>query len=419
MMNVAKMSSGKLLAMAIAVLVTPVISRLFDPSAYGIAALFIAVTTILSSVMPLSYERAAIFPETDDVARIITRVAVSVSVTFAVLLLAGIAVCHQQWPTFPENTGLGNYVWLVPLGALVMALKNTITAICVRRADFSAIAVADVSDAVTAATSRIIWGLVIASSAAGLIIGHMLGIAIAATICVFKSVHWLRESQIKPTLQDMRTQAISFADYPLFRAPARLAFTASRKLPVIALGVLFPAEVAGFFAMANRAAARPLHAVSKSVSDVLLQRTMGLRHQNQRLAPGLLRVVLGLIVTGLPVFLIVIAFGQELLSWFLGARWRDAGVYIEIMAPYLYAVWIGSFANSAFETLRLNKLRLQVNVGSLFVRTALFVYCGAIGASVIDTLTLYVWVSCAYQLFTYAITALAVKRHDAGLDVAA
>ena len=63
--NVAKLSSGKLLALAIAVVVTPIVSRLFSPSDYGVAALFIAASTIASSVLALAYERAAIFPKDD------------------------------------------------------------------------------------------------------------------------------------------------------------------------------------------------------------------------------------------------------------------------------------------------------------------------------------------------------------------
>ena len=108
-------------------------------------------------------------------------------------------------------------------------------------------------------------------------------------------------------------------------------------------------------------------------------------------------------------------FSEEILSWFLGARWSAAGQIVEIMAPYLYVLWVGSLASTVFETLRLNKLRLITNIGSLLTRVATFVACGVLSLDIFQTLWAYVIVSSAYQMAIYGIAAREAMRHDTNL----
>jgi len=413
--NVAKLSSGKLFALAIAVVATPIVSRLFDPSDYGVAALFIAASTIAASVLALAYERAAIFPKDDYKANRVVYLALSVSAGLALLILLVIVTCYLVLPEFVEGSNLGRFIWLLPLGAFLMSVKSAGVALCVRRNDYTAIATADVGEAAITASTRIFWGLLLTSSTAGLLTGHLLGILFAGLACGLRSRAWLKKAGRPPGFREMWSIAVEFKDYPQLRAPAKIAFSASRKLPVIALGVMFPAEVVGFYAMANRAAGRPLQAVSKSVSDVLLGKTMKLRHVGKPLSKSLVKVAAVLVLTGIPIFSVMLVYGEELLAWFLGARWSDAGIYVQIMAPYLFALWVGSFTSTVFETLRLNKIRLKLNTGSLLIRIVVFVACSAAGFDIVATLWVFVITSCLYQVMTYLIAASAVVKYDAAL----
>ena len=413
--NVAKVSSGKLSAMIIAVAATPVISRLFDPSHYGVAALFIAAMTIASSVLALAYEQAAIYPREDAKASRIVVLALTVSVSFSLLMYLAISIRALLWPGAIEGSSLGSYVWLLPLGALLLSVKGIAAALCVRRGDFSAIASADVADAATAASTRILWGLLLTSSTAGLLLGHLLALAVAALVCGIPSLLWFRKCYERRSLKELWAVAVEFKDYPVFRAPARITFSTSMKLPIIALGILFPTEIVGFYAMANRAAGRPLQAIRTSVSSVLLSKTMKLRHVGQPLGKNLLRVAAVLALAGVPLFSLMFVFGEEAITWFLGARWATAGEFVRIMAPYLFALWVGAFVPTVFDTLRLNKLRLKLNIGNLLLRAGIFIACGALGLGITVTLWIFVMTSCAYQAFIYTIAVKVIMAYDADL----
>jgi len=413
--NVIKVSSGKLSAMAIAVLATPVVSRLFSPEDYGIAAVVIAAIGITASFLPLSYERAVIFPKEDAKAGQVLVLEIIVSVITTLAVYAVLGLCSVIWPDIALRSGMGVFFWTFPAGAFLLAMRSTATAICIRREYFSAIAKADVAEAAVNSTTRIVWGVTLASSAAGLMLGYLLGIATGASICGVRAYRWLSRMNVSITVTGLRNVLIEFRDYPIFRAPAKFAFSAAQRLPVIALGLLFPLEIVGFYAMANRAAAMPLQAASQAVRDVLLQKIMGFRQNDQPMGESLIRVATVLGLSGAPLFLILFFFGEELLSWLLGDRWIGAGRVVEILSPYLFVVWLGSFTATVFETLRLNRLRLKIYVGNLVIRIGVFAVCGLRQYNFETTLWIFVATSCMYQFLVYAFAAKAAAKHDSGL----
>ncbi len=413
--NVVKVSSGRLTAMAIAVLATPIVSRLFAPEDYGVAAVVIAAIGISASFLPLSYERAVIFPKENSKASQVLVASLLVSVVTTLTLYAVLGLCSLIWPDMALRSGMGPFFWVFPAGAFLLAMRSTATAVCIRGEYFSSIAKADVTEAAVNSLSRIVWGMFLISSAAGLLFGYLLGVAVGASICGIQAYRWLAKTDVSITLSNLRDVLLEFKDYPIFRAPAKFAFSTAQRLPVIALGIMFPIELVGFYAMANRAAALPLRAASKAVRDVLLQKIMGFRQTEQPMGKSLIKVAVALGLTGAPIFLVLFFFGEDLFSWLLGDRWSAAGRVVEILSPYLFVVWLGSFTATVFETLRLNKVRLKIHVGNLVIRICVFVGCGIAQYDFERTLWVLVATSCAYQFVIYAFAANAAAKHDAAL----
>ena len=64
--NVALLAGGRVVVMIITLLLMPVVARLFSPADYGVAAVFVAVSQLLSTVSALNYQRAVILPKSDS-----------------------------------------------------------------------------------------------------------------------------------------------------------------------------------------------------------------------------------------------------------------------------------------------------------------------------------------------------------------
>lgn len=64
--NVLKLTTGSVFAQALGILVAPIVTRLFAPEAFGIAALFASIAGVISVVACLRYELSIMLPETDE-----------------------------------------------------------------------------------------------------------------------------------------------------------------------------------------------------------------------------------------------------------------------------------------------------------------------------------------------------------------
>ena len=84
--NVLKLVTGSVFAQGLGVLVAPIVARLFAPEAFGVAALFVSITGIISVVACLRYELSLMLPETDEEA--VNLLGASL---FFVLIITGIS----------------------------------------------------------------------------------------------------------------------------------------------------------------------------------------------------------------------------------------------------------------------------------------------------------------------------------------
>ena len=82
--DVLRLVSGTSLAQVISLLAAPILTRIYAPEAFGIAALFASITGILSVLACMRYELAIVLPDNDREAA--NLLAVCLVITF---LIAG------------------------------------------------------------------------------------------------------------------------------------------------------------------------------------------------------------------------------------------------------------------------------------------------------------------------------------------
>src|SRR5271168_673490 len=83
--NVLVLASGAAVGQAIAVLSGPILTRLFDTSAFGLFATFTAITGSIGAVATLKYEQAIVLEPSDEAANDIFRLCCIVPAAIAVL----------------------------------------------------------------------------------------------------------------------------------------------------------------------------------------------------------------------------------------------------------------------------------------------------------------------------------------------
>ena len=397
--NVAAMMSGKSAAAAIALVTMPIVARLFSPSDFGIGAAFLAVVSIVSNPASLRYEMALVLPDSQQEATTLMALAYWILLAVCGCMLALLGLYEMAGLRWASLEILGVWMWLLPLGVFLMAAVQIQEQWLARTVSFKLIAVSTVLGTVINAGTRIGLGLYAGSSAFGLIISNILGTF--GRLVFQKSASAKGAGALLGHLDSasMREVARRYADFPRLNAPAGLVTALGQNLPVLLFGVMFSPAAAGFYSMANRLSQVPTTVVANSMRRVFLQKAASIHSRGGSLRKSFLLTTCCLALAGALPFGCLWLFGQPLLGWLLGARWYDAGRYLEIMAPWLLMLWVTAPSNPVFIVLRKQKLWLALQLWLTALRLGAFGLAYALSAGPEWTLQAFVIVTIAANLF--------------------
>jgi O-antigen/teichoic acid export membrane protein len=171
--------------------------------------------------------------------------------------------------------------------------------------------------------------------------------------------------------------------------------------------------------MADRLAQVPVSIVANSVRRVFFQKAASISNQGRDLRKAFLLSTGGLALMGFVPFLCVSVYGQELCSILLGARWTEAGRFLEVMAPWLFMLWVESPCHPVFVVLR--RQRLWLTLQSILTILRIGVICAGLVVNVepIELLRLFVLTSVTGNILTilFAYMLIEISRKSTKLDL--
>ena len=402
--NVGKLVAGKGAVFFISLASIPIISRLYTPADYGVAGVFAAAISIAVIFFTLKYEPSVVLPDSDSEAQALCTGIIKMA------FLAGVVMCLLIAPVrylFAEQEiiqKLGNYVWLLPIAILFSVFSKVFDAWMSRKKQFAKIAISDVSMAGTNSAVRIGSGLLFGSTVIGLVFGLVMGFLAKVMVLLPKA----RKSIAKfgMAFQDEKKALLNYSEFPRYNMPADFVRTFVQNLPLLLFGIMYSATVAGLFFMAYRLTKVPLDLALASFRKVYLQKIASLKSADQPLQPAYLKSILGMALIGLIPALVLVFFGQEILTVMLGEKWFEAGRYAEIMAPLLWSAWVASPAAMFLMVLRKQNFWLYIQVLTAILQIGMFAYAYTTGQSVIWTL----WAFVSIQFLINLVLNLLVYR---------
>lgn len=361
------LAGGTALGQVISVAASPLITRLYDPEAFGILSVYASLLSIISIVAALRYEYAIPLPEDELTATellflsLITVIAVSSIVAIAVWLGGdGISALMGT----PE---LQPFLWLLPVGVFIAGLNQVLTYWTIRHRDYARLARRTIGRSAGGVAVQSGLGF-LGVGALGLLLGELIGraggsanLGIAAWQRVRHEVHGL-------TVRGIRRAARSYIRFPLLSSGSSLLNSAGIFLPPVLITSGYGLHVSGLFALANRMLEVPIRLVGTSVANVYLAEAAGLlRSDPARLRRMFHRTALRLLVIGgIPAitaglvspWIFAIVFGED---------WRDAGAYAQVLAPYIAARFVVLPISQTLNILNRQDIQLLWDAGRLVV----------------------------------------------------
>jgi O-antigen/teichoic acid export membrane protein len=346
--NVGTMVTWNLLAQSLGLLSTPIITRLYAPEDFGIMTLFASLIALFSTVASLRYESAIIISKKNSEAINVFGLCVSLTTLFtmfmSVLIFCFADVIAREYAI--ETKGL---LWLIPCGFFFTGLKLDLNYWFSRMKQFSLIAVSEILQPITSAAVKIIAGLLCGSTAFWLVFGNLAG-TIAVFFCLFISfqsnyftdfIKHINKTQILHVSKEYN----NFPKYSVFTA---LLNSASQNLPAFLFVYFFSSEVAGLYGLAATILRKPVTIISNSIRKVFLQKAASTVNQSKSLKEDLKKITIALILIGIIPFGIVTIAGEELFSLVFGSEWRNAGLYAQVLSPWLFLLFINPPATQVY-----------------------------------------------------------------------
>ena len=329
--------TGTGLAQLIPLAVSPLLTRLYTPQDFGVFALYASLLAVLAVLGSARYELALMLPKDDTDALALVALAMAIVLATSAAVLAAVLLFQAGLARWLDSPALGPWLFLVPVSMLLTGLVNTLTVWANRTSRYRQISISRVLQSASAAAVAVAlgWGLSRGSQAGvGLVLGAVVGQALAAASLAWP--FWRRWGARLQAVgwQPMRAQALRFREFPAINMPHALLDALQGSAVVALIAALFGPTLLGFHALAQRVVRTPMATLGSAVAQVFQKRAADALHaggDTRRLVDAVLRRLVAVAVAVLP----LLWFAPELFAFVFGAAWREAGVYAQILTPWL------------------------------------------------------------------------------------
>jgi O-antigen/teichoic acid export membrane protein len=323
---------GATLAQVIPALASPLIARLFVPSAIGAFAFVVAALGVLAPIVCLRYDVAIVLPDDDRRATLLTALCFGIAAVGSVLSVAALLLISHFGPSSEMRTAAPLLLAMLPLGIILLVFQLVGQSWSMRLYRYRLQSRATMTQALVTVAAQIGLIPLFGASALTLVVGTLAGYA--ALVCVYLPVIRdpialrLREYHSR---EGMLEVARGFARFPLYTGPYAFLGQMSVRIIVLALAAFTTARIVGQYAVAQRVIFLPVVTLMAAASQIFYSRAA--RRLDDPRMPHMVRTMLlaGPVVVG-PFFVLVILFAEPVFELVFGHPWRQAGHFAAILA---------------------------------------------------------------------------------------
>jgi lipopolysaccharide exporter len=342
MSDVYKIVSGIGLAQLLIALATPVLSRLYSQTSFGISTVFISITLILSTVACLRYEFAILLPKKESDAVHLLRISLLSIVLVSLVTCVGILLAKNTIIDLLHDPSIAPYLILVPLAVIGIGIYQAFSSWNTRTKSYWRLSMAKIVSAVVTVTLQIGIGFWLHDNPGGLIIGFLAGyLAGGILMGIFIWINF-------PVIRADWDWTAFFANlkhyrkFPLIETWGTLVNAVSWQLPPLLLAFFFSPVQVGDYSMAYRLIQLPVSFVGVAIAQVYSQQASKVKEDALALIQVTHNVLQRLIGLGIFPALLLTVLGKDLFIVLLGPNWSTAGVYVQILGIWMF-FWFASW----------------------------------------------------------------------------
>ena len=368
--NIAGLFSGIFAARLIPALFALVIARLYAPEHFGDFVLFLTIASFLSIVATGGYERALLLASDEQDKSHIFSFAMKVNLTVNMVIMVTMLIL--VWVNSDWQTGRMVNLLLIPFYSFFFGSVQLIRNLLISTKSFKKLSALEFLRAIlggVAQTAFFVW------PETGLFLGITLSQAVTYFYYALKlpaaagiGVPRFREAEIR--------LAKRYVNFPKFSVPSEMFNFLSSQLPVFMIKPFFGEVMLGLYSFSHRYLSIPVQLTSISIGSVYVQKAQSLKNDPSTLSALTTDLFRKQFRLALVPFTILTLWGEEIFTFLFGTEWAFSGHLAQIMAPWLFAVYIGSPLATILVVREKQRISMIYNITLLAARALVLIAGG-------------------------------------------
>lgn len=324
--NLLKLLSGTTIAQIVGLATMPILTRIYDPDAFGRFGVYYALITIFGALSTGRLELALMLPPSLDDAKKIWKTSFYVlSVSCAAFSAAyGIYALTFDNPLHslsPLNSWLS-----VTIGIFFISLAEILIQWHNRQQQYGILASKNIYERLAVVAFCLLFAY-LGDLDSGLIWAQNIAIIAVVVYLILTSMKdspLFKRVRAREALQTIKT----YRDFPLKQGWSALFMMAGTQIPVVLFGSTFSMDHAGFINLAFRILEAPVNLLAVSFATTYYQYTSQMSPREMRSV--FIRSTRLLVLLLLPVFAVGSVAAPYVFPFLFGQEWTDSGI---IAAP--------------------------------------------------------------------------------------
>lgn len=267
--NVSVLTAGTIIVQTISALISPVLSRLYNPEDFGLLAVFTACVSLLIVIGSFRYEPAILIPKENSEANQLLNLSIAINLLFALTIFLVTLIFNHQIASLLGNEKLGFWLYFIAPVFLAAGIAQSLTNWYNRNKNYKIISGTRIYQ--SSINSGLSLGLGLLNfNTLGLIISMIASQLLSSFYLIKKSgLSLLNFSFDKSNLTKV---AKKYKEFPFYSLPSAVLDTFSINSIIFLLSYFFSDSLTGSYSFSLRILSIPSVVIGASIGQVFFQR---------------------------------------------------------------------------------------------------------------------------------------------------
>lgn len=409
------LAMGSILGQGMAIVFAPILSRIYTEEQIGTYTLILTVVGMFESAICLRYDLIIVSEKSDDSIRNLTVSCFRISV----ILSATITVIYSLYLVLSKQLSLSK-VWLSAFVFPILLCSGIVlilTAINNRNKNYKFISISSLSQGFVHNGLSALLGCFRVFGVLGLIVGRLLGYI----SYIFVSVRTDSVKRIIREKSSTKANRLSLLKkhkkQALFSTPAVIVSCVSYSIINLFISRLYGTAILGVYSYSYRLLGLPLTVISANISRMFFKDASIEYNTTNTMKKSFVKILIPISIISLVMVVAFKLFAPFVFGTFLGEKWREAGVYVQILAP-MYGIRLisNSFANATIVTGK-QIVSLLIQLSYLLAASIIYLVCSINNYDVYTFLRVMNYMFCViYSIYFLSLAIICIRKGSKSND---